>query len=167
LGKVISQEELILHRREWKGNGKRVVLAVGCFDLLHPGHIRLLEQARNYGDIVVVGVLSDVSARATCAEAARRAAMVKRPITPAAERCEVLAAFAAVDCVFEVDASAFPDLLGRLRPDIAVEGAEPSSPMSLVWAAAKATGLVDVVRIPLEPGHSTSRLIERITQLRA
>jgi rfaE bifunctional protein nucleotidyltransferase chain/domain len=167
LGKVISQKDLILRRPEWKGNGEKLVFVAGCFDLLHPGHVRLLEQARNHGDIVVVGVFDDASAHAAHAGSARSPASVSRPITPACERSEVLAALAAVDYVFEFDASLFPDLLGRLQPDVAIEGSEPSSPMSLAWAAAKATGLVDVVRIPLEPGHSTSRLIERITQLPA
>ena len=167
MGKVISQEDLILRRREWKGNGKKLVFVAGCFDLLHPGHIRLLEEARNHGDIVVVGVFDDASVRTTQASSARGPGSVERPVMPAYERSEVLAALAAVDYVFEVDASLFPDLLGRLQPDVAIEGSEPSTPMSLAWAAVKATGLVDIVRIPLEPGHSTSRLIERITQLRA
>jgi rfaE bifunctional protein nucleotidyltransferase chain/domain len=167
LGRVISQEELILRRREWKDNGHKVVFIAGRFDLLHPGHIRLFEQAREHGDIVVVGVFDDASARSTPADSGQSLAIVDRPITPACERSEVLASLAAVDYVFEFDASRFPDLLGRLQPDAAVEGAEPSSPMSLAWGAAKAAGLIDVVRIPLEPGHSTSRIIERITQLRA
>lgn len=168
MGKVLSLDELVLHGHEWKGDGKKIVFVAGYFDLLHPGHIRLLEQAHSYGDIVVVGVLSDpfVSTPAAGAVPARTCG-VKRPITPAAERAEVLAALAAVDFAFEFDSDSFSDLLGRLQPDLAVEGAEPSSPMSLAWAAAKATGLGDVIRIPLEPGHSTSRLIERITQLRA
>ena len=56
MGQVISQDDLILQRQIWKGNGQSVVFVSGCFDLLHPGHIRLLEQARSYGDVLVVGV---------------------------------------------------------------------------------------------------------------
>lgn len=163
MGKIVSQEDIILHRRAWKESGQKVALIVGCFDLLHPGHIRLFEQAHTYGDTVVVGVLDD----ACVAAAAGVRGVVKRPVTPASERCEVLAALAAVGYVFELDEKSLPDLLGRLQPDYVVEGAEPASPLSLAWAAANATGLVQLVRIPLEPGHSTSRLIERITQLRA
>ncbi len=59
---VVSQSELILQRREWKRNGKRVVCALGVFDLLHPGHLRLLEQARALGDILVVAMESDARA---------------------------------------------------------------------------------------------------------
>lgn len=79
---VVSQSELILQRSEWKRNGKRVIYATGVFDLLHPGHIRLLEQARALGDILVVGVHSDLRAR--------RAKGPNRPVTPAAERAEIL-----------------------------------------------------------------------------
>ena len=58
MGCVISQDELILRRAEWKRNGKRVVFASGAFDLLHPGHVRLIEQARSHGDVLVVGIES-------------------------------------------------------------------------------------------------------------
>jgi cytidyltransferase-like protein len=132
--------------------------------LLNPGHIRLLEQARNYGDILVVGVLSDASARARPSAPPRE--RIQRPITPAGERSEVLAALAAVDYVFEFEVSKLPDLLTEMQPDVAVEGAGPSSLASLSSFAAKAAGL-PLVRIPLEPGHSTRRLIERIAQLGA
>ncbi|MGA7030172.1 MAG: adenylyltransferase/cytidyltransferase family protein, partial [Candidatus Acidiferrales bacterium] len=62
---IVSQSELILQRREWKRNGKSVVCAAGAFDLLHPGHIRLLEQSRGLGDILVVALQSDASVRAS------------------------------------------------------------------------------------------------------
>lgn len=164
MSKVVSQEDLILRRRQWNEDGRKAALVAGCFDLLHPGHIRLLEQAHKHAEIVVVGVLDDAC---VSAPAVRRPGSVTRPITPVGERCEALAALAAVDYVFEFDTKSLPDLLGRLRPDFIVEGAEPSSPLSFAWAAATATGLIQLVRIPLEPGHSTSRLVERITQLHA
>jgi len=63
LAQVVSQDSLILQRRKWKDNGQCVVFVSGCFDLLHPGHIRLLEQARSHGDILIVGVQSDASFR--------------------------------------------------------------------------------------------------------
>ena len=63
MAQVVSQDNLILQRRKWKDNGQCVVFVAGCFDLLHPGHIRLLEQARSHGDILVVGVQSDASVR--------------------------------------------------------------------------------------------------------
>src|SRR5580658_3546961 len=91
---VISQGELILQRSEWKRNGKRVVCVTGVFDLLHPGHIRLLEQARALGDVLVVAIQSDAQARDQKGPS--------RPITPIAERAEIVAAFQAVDAVVEL-----------------------------------------------------------------
>ncbi len=163
MGKVVSQDEIILQRREWKGEGKRVVFVAGCFDLLHPGHIRLLEEAHSRGDVIVVGVLSD---KAVETGWDRSFPGVKRPITPAAERAEVLAALAAVDHVFEIEGDSFADLLRRFAPDVIVGGADASFAASPLVIAAKAAG-IEVVRIPLEPGHSASRLIERISQLRS
>jgi rfaE bifunctional protein nucleotidyltransferase chain/domain len=163
LGKVVSQDEIILQRREWKGEGKRVAFVAGCFDLLHPGHIRLLEESRSHGDVVAVGVLSDKSV-----ETGRDRSFpgVKRPITPVAERAEVLAALAAVDYVFEIESDSFADLLRRFAPDVIAGGADESFAKSPLSTAAKAAG-IEVIHIPLEPGHSASRLIERISQLRS
>jgi rfaE bifunctional protein nucleotidyltransferase chain/domain len=158
VGHVVSQDELILYRSEWKRNGKRVVFASGRFDLLHPGHIRLLEQARQLGEILVVGVESDASMRASSRPNDAANSSLERPITPASERMELLAALAAVDCAVEFDASTPRDLLTRLQPDVIVTGG--SDP-----ANRKAESMI--VSIPLEPGFSTSRLIDRITQLRA
>jgi rfaE bifunctional protein nucleotidyltransferase chain/domain len=158
VGHVVSQDELILYRSEWKRNGKRVVFASGRFDLLHPGHIRLLEQARQLGEILVVGVESDASMRASSRPNDAANSSLERPITPASERMELLAALAAVDCAVEFDASTPKDLLTRLQPDVIVTGG--SDP-----ANRKAESMI--VSIPLEPGFSTSRLIDRITQLRA
>jgi rfaE bifunctional protein nucleotidyltransferase chain/domain len=158
VGQVISQDDLILHRSEWKRNGKRVVFASGRFDLLHPGHIRLLEQARNLGEILVVGVQSDAAIRASSGRAQAPKDGLKRPITPASERMEILAALAAVDYAVEFDAPTPNGLVARLEPDIVVVGAGD---------AATPCPAGKIVSIPLEPGYSTSRLIERITQLRA
>lgn len=157
MGQVVSQEKLILHRGEWKRNGRRVVFVSGRFDLLHPGHIRLLEQARKLGEILVVGVQSDAAVHASSAGGPTKNCP-ERPITPASERMEILAAIAAVDYAIEFDAPTPNDLLAQLEPDIvAVGGGDPAG-----GNAGK-----KIVRIPLEPGFSTSRLIDRITQPRA
>jgi len=158
VGHVVSQDELILHRSEWKRNGKRVVFASGRFDLLHPGHIRLLEQARKLGEILVVGVESDASVRAWSERNDAANSSLARPITPASERMEILAALAAVDYALEFEESTQKDLLARLQPDVIVTGGGDPTGRN---ADSK------VVSIPLEPGFSTSRLIDRITQLRA
>jgi rfaE bifunctional protein nucleotidyltransferase chain/domain len=158
---VVSQSELILQRREWKRNGKRVVCAMGVFDLLHPGHVRLLEQARTFGEILVVGVRSDARAREEKGPT--------RPVTPASERAEILAALAAVDfAVVLSDEQAENEFIAQLLPDMVVQGRASGASRNTVAEneAARAAG-VKVIQIPPEPGHSTSRLIERIKQLRA
>ena len=158
---VVSQSELILQRREWKRNGKRVVCAMGVFDLLHPGHVRLLEQARAFGEILVVGVQSDARAREEKGP--------NRPVTPASERAEILAALAAVDfAVVMSDEQAENEFIAQLLPEMVVQGRASGASRNIVAEneAARAAG-VKVIQIPPEPGHSTSRLIERIKQLRA
>src|SRR4029077_14401242 len=85
LGKVVSQDELILHRSEWKRNGKGVVFASGSFDLLHPGHVRLLEQARALGEVLVVGVATNAAGRAKSGNAPAPHRRTASPITPAEE----------------------------------------------------------------------------------
>lgn len=166
LGKVVSQDELILHRSEWKRNGNRVVFASGSFDLLHPGHVRLLEQARGLGEVLVVGVESDAAVRAKSGKAAAPNSNLARPITPAEERMEILAALAAVDYVVESDAPTPRDLLARLKADVVVEGGGDSDPAFTDRSEAR-TMEPRIVYIPLEPGYSISRLIARIKLLTA
>jgi rfaE bifunctional protein nucleotidyltransferase chain/domain len=165
LGSVLSQDELILRRSEWKRNGQRVVFASGCFDLLHPGHIRLLEQARSHGDVLIVGVEDDASAGH---KEAPESSLPQRPITPAAERAEIVAALAAVDYAVEYDAGSARDLLARLAPEVVVKGGDPGSNQAAFQEdEASTVAGSKVVRIPLEPGHSAARLIERIRNLSA
>jgi cytidyltransferase-like protein len=161
LGQVVSQGELASRRGGWKRNGQAVVCASGGFDLLHPGHTRFLEQARALGNVLIVAVESDAQVREqfspTTINSPDRSSKVRRPITPATERAEILASLACVDCVVELDGpleeflSSFePEILAVARNSVAV--APAASPLQLV-------------RIPLEPGFSTTGLIERITQL--
>ncbi len=166
MGKVVSQDELILLRGEWKRNGRKMVFASGCFDLLHPGHVRLLEQARDLGDLLVVGVETDASARARIAAEAGAIANTDRPLTHLPERMEILAAFASVDYVFEFDVQEAKSLLARLQPDVIVEGGAENI-QATRQAGATARAGTKIVRIPLEPGHSTTRLIQRIKQIPA
>jgi len=165
LGCVISQDELILRRAEWKRNGKRVVFASGAFDLLHPGHVRLIEQARSHGDVLVVGIESETNSRGRT-DAQRGSSGLL--ITPSAERVEIIAALGAVDFAVEFDPNSSPQFATRLAPDVIVLGGNPASDkkaLPLDESSSSAAG--KVVRIPLEPGHSTARLIERIKNLNA
>jgi rfaE bifunctional protein nucleotidyltransferase chain/domain len=135
------------------------VCASGSFDLLHPGHIRLLEQARSLGDFLAVAVQGDRSVREQCRDA-RKAA---RPVTPAAERMEIVAALAAVDFVVPIEE---PEFLLQFAPDVFVEGGTGTRPeFGPQLSQLEALGS-RVVHIPLEPGYSTAQLIERITHLR-
>ena len=179
---VVSQSELILQRQDWKRNGKRVVCVAGAFDLLHPGHVRLLEQARGLGDILIVALQSDESVRIAMEQAdkligapaqspapapAHAGKPPARPITPAAERAEILAALASVDFVAIFEEATAAEFIARLAPDVFAQGGEGSRENACVDDdAIKAAG-GQMVRLPLEPGYSTSRLVERITELQA
>lgn len=163
MGEVVAQDELILRRAEWKRNGRRVVFVSGAFDLLHPGHVRLLEQARALGDILVAGVQSDAAVRAAVQNPAR-------PVNPAAERAEILAGLASVDWVVEFDAASPAPLVAQLAPDVIVEGADPrqtaeSSPNRDAGDTTPSPAGAKLVRIPLEPGYSAGRLLDRIKEL--
>jgi rfaE bifunctional protein nucleotidyltransferase chain/domain len=171
---VLSQSDLILQRQEWKRNGKRVVCVAGAFDLLHPGHVRLLEQARGLGDILIVALQSDESVRVAAEQAEKligaagpavAESFLARPITPADERAEILAALAAVDFVAIFEGATASEFIARLAPDFFAQGGEGSRENAEDDAVKAAGG--QVVRLPLEPGYSTSRLVERISQLQA
>ena len=132
---------------------KTVVFTNGVFDLLHVGHLRYLQQARALGDALIVGINSDRSVRAIKGPS--------RPVTPEHERAEILAALECVDAVVVFDEETPHDLIAALLPDVLVKGAD--------WAADAIVGrdIVEarggrVVRVPIEPGHSTSAILERI-----
>lgn len=133
--------------------GKTIVFTNGVFDLLHPGHVRYLTHARSLGDLLVVGVNSDRSVRANKGR--------NRPITPEAERTEILEALSCVDAVVAFDESTPHDLIAVLQPDVLVKGAD--------WAEDAIVGrdIVEahggrVVRVAIEPGYSTTAIIQKI-----
>ena len=133
--------------------GRRVVFTNGVFDLLHPGHIRYLRDARALGDVLIVAVNSDRSVRANKGPG--------RPIAPEQERAEVLAALAAVDAVVIFDEETPHEIISRIHPDVLVKGAD--------WGPGNIVGrdIVEarggrVVRLELAPGFSTTALIEKV-----
>jgi D-beta-D-heptose 7-phosphate kinase/D-beta-D-heptose 1-phosphate adenosyltransferase len=147
--------DLARERLAWRDAGKRVVLTNGCFDLLHPGHIALLEAARREGDVLVVALNSDASVR--CLKGAGR------PVVPEAERAESLLALEAVDHVVLYDEPTPIEAIRTLLPDVLVKGAD--------WAANEVVGRTEVeaaggrlVRVALVPGRSTSAILDRIRQ---
>ena len=114
--KILSREALRKRLEDHRRRNQRIVLANGCFDLLHVGHIRYLEGARREGDVLVVGVNSDASECALKGEG--------RPILPAAARAELVAALAAVDYVVIFDEPNVEALLATLRPDVHAKGTD-------------------------------------------
>jgi D-beta-D-heptose 7-phosphate kinase/D-beta-D-heptose 1-phosphate adenosyltransferase len=123
------------------------------FDLLHPGHLRYLQEARRLGDALIVGINSDRSAQAIKGEG--------RPIVPAAERAEVLAAFACVDAVVVFDEDTPQEIISKIQPDVLVKGADWPADRIIGRDVVEARG-GRVVRVPLAEGHSTSGIIEKI-----
>jgi rfaE bifunctional protein nucleotidyltransferase chain/domain len=169
LGQVVSQAELISLRGGWKHAGQVVVCASGCFDLLHPGPIHLLEHAKLLGDFLVVAIESDAAARARIGRGSdllRNAP--QRPVAPATEPVEILAVFAAVDYTTEFDARSSSEFLARLLPDVAVVGgpADKSSIARNQQGQIERLGC-EIVRVPLEPGYSTTLLIDPVLELRS
>ena len=143
--------------------------AYGRFNLLHPGHIRLLEHARSLGDILVVAIERDlaISAQPKKGDPAPQARPLS-PITPAAERAEILAALAAVDFVAVLESDSAHPFLARFLPDVVTVGGNPSADSAARRDLAELERLgCKIVCVPLEPGYSTARLIDRIRELRA
>ena len=131
-----------------------VVFTNGVFDLLHVGHVHLLETARGLGAALVVGVNSDASAR-------RLGKAADRPLVTERERARVLAALSGVDCVVVFDADTPLDLIRALRPDVLVKGADYDL-TDIVGASEVVSWGGRVERVPLVAGSSTTDLVRRI-----
>lgn len=152
MGETLSNDELVERRGQWRNEGKTVVFTNGCFDLLHPGHVRLLETARSKGDVLVVAINSDSSVRGLKGP--------QRPVLPEQERAAILASLAAVDAVTVFTEETPNALLERLLPDVLVKGSDWSH-----WIAGReiveAAG-GKVFPIPVEPGYSTTDVVNTI-----
>jgi D-glycero-beta-D-manno-heptose 1-phosphate adenylyltransferase len=133
--------------------GERVVFTNGCFDLLHPGHVRYLGAARALGDVLVLGLNGDASVR--------RLKGPGRPILTAAERAEVLAGLAAVDHVVVFDEDTPRELIAAIGPDVLVKGADWKLEDIVGRAEVEARG-GRVERVSIVPGVSTTELLRRI-----
>jgi D-glycero-beta-D-manno-heptose 1-phosphate adenylyltransferase len=149
---VLTLDEAILRFGREKRNGRRVVFTNGCFDILHPGHIKTLEHARELGDVLIVGINSDASV-----------GQLKpgRPLIPQDERAEILAALACVDAVVIFDEPTPREIVAALLPDVLVKGGD--------WADNKIIGREEVeaaggrvVSVPVLPGYSTTEILRKI-----
>jgi rfaE bifunctional protein nucleotidyltransferase chain/domain len=135
-----------------RAEGRRIVFTNGVFDILHPGHLRYLQAARRHGDLLIVGLNSDASVRRNKGPA--------RPINPEGERAEVLAALDCVDAVSIFDDETPADIIRRVQPDILVKGADWPADQIVGRDTVEARG-GRVILEPVEPGYSTTGLIER------
>jgi len=139
-------------RQAWKREGKVVVFTNGCYDLLHPGHIRLLEQARSLGDVLILALNSDASVR--------RAKGPTRPLLDEGERAELALALEAVDAVTLFDEETPRELIAVVLPDVLIKGADWAHFIAGKEEVEAAGG--KVMTVALEPGYSTTNIVERV-----
>ena len=152
-----TRDEAIKFVARERSRGRIIVFTNGVFDILHPGHIRYLRDARALGDLLIVGVNSDRSVRAL-------AKAPDRPINSEHERAEVLAALASVDAVVVFDEDTPHEIISALQPDILVKGADWGEDAIVGRDVVEARG-GKVVRIDLAAGYSTTSIINKIRQL--
>lgn len=154
-GRLVTLEELRNLRAEWAAQGKVVVLTNGCFDVLHVGHARYLNEARRLGDVLVVGVNDDASVA--------RHKGPERPIVGQDDRAELVASLASVDYVVLFPEDTATALVTAIRPDIYVKGGEygPDGKELPEAEAVQAYG-GRVELLPMVPGRSTTDLIRHI-----
>ena len=136
-----------------RARGGTVVFTNGVFDLLHPGHIRYLQEARRLGEALIVGLNSDRSVRANKGP--------ERPITPESERAEILLALECVDAVAIFDQDTPAEIVKRIQPDILVKGSDWGPDNIIGRDTVEASG-GRVVRMPLLEGYSTTALLRRV-----
>jgi D-beta-D-heptose 7-phosphate kinase/D-beta-D-heptose 1-phosphate adenosyltransferase len=153
--KIKAKDELRDILDGLKGRGKRIVFTNGCFDILHIGHIRCLEEAKKEGDILIVAINSDRSIRSIKGPS--------RPFTPETERAEVLSALACVDYVVIFDEPDPLELISSLKPNILVKGGDWTPETTIGREVVEGMG-GKVVIIPQVQGVSTSAFVDRIVR---
>ena len=151
--KIVGRDAMVEERRRLRDRGESLVFTNGCFDLLHAGHVRYLERARALGDRLLVAVNTDETVRALKGEG--------RPVTPLADRMEVLAALRVVDYVVAFDERTPASVIEEILPDVLVKGGDWSLPHIVGRDVVERSG-GRVVSLPFESGYSTTSLFERI-----
>jgi len=154
MGLILTRDQAVRFVGEQRAAGRRVVFTNGVFDILHPGHVRYLADAKAHGDVLIVGVNSDASVR-------RLEKGPDRPVNPELERAEVLAALRVVDAVVVFDEDTPHEIVSALQPDILAKGADWAAD-AIVGRDVVEAGGGKVVRIDLSPGYSTSAIVERL-----
>ncbi len=151
--KLLKKNDLVQTAGKLQKTGKRIVFTNGCFDILHVGHVRYLTAAKSEGDVLVVGLNSDVSVKSIKGE--------KRPIVSQAQRAEVLAGLTCVDYITFFDEPDPLTLIRSLVPDVLVKGDDWPEDRIIGADFVKSKG-GRVVRVPVVPGASTSQIIKQI-----
>jgi D-glycero-beta-D-manno-heptose 1-phosphate adenylyltransferase len=152
LGSIYSRQELVALRADWKRDGKRVVFTNGCYDIVHPGHIRLLERARSLGDVLILALNTDASVQ--------RLKGPTRPMISQDDRAELASSLAAVDAVTFFDEETPRELIAAVLPDVLVKGADWAHFIAGREEVEAAGG--QVLALPLEPGYSTTDIVQEI-----
>jgi D-glycero-beta-D-manno-heptose 1-phosphate adenylyltransferase len=149
----MTRDEAVGFVQSLRAAGKTVVFTNGVFDLLHPGHVRYLQQARGLGDALIIGVNSDRSVRAIKGP--------ERPVTNERERAEVIEALACVDAAVVFDEDTPHRIISAIQPDVLVKGADWAEDAIIGRDVVEARG-GRVVRMPVESGYSTTSMLDRI-----
>ncbi|MBO0722494.1 MAG: D-glycero-beta-D-manno-heptose 1-phosphate adenylyltransferase [Blastocatellia bacterium] len=157
MGEVLSLKQMLSERERLRSQKRKVVFTNGCFDLIHPGHVRILREARSLGDALIVAINSDRSVRELKGP--------NRPILNENERAEVLAALACVDYVITFDDVLPRETIKAIRPDVLVKGGDYTPDTIVGRAEVEAQG-GEVKSLSYIEGFSTSDLIERIRKLK-
>jgi rfaE bifunctional protein nucleotidyltransferase chain/domain len=152
LGQFYTREQLVNVRAQWKREKKTVVFTNGCYDILHPGHIRLLESARSMGDVLILALNTDASVQ--------RIKGPTRPLIPERDRADLACALAAVDAVTFFDEDTPRELIAAVLPDILIKGADWAHFIAGREEVEAAGG--KVLALALEPGYSTTGIVEEI-----
>ena len=148
MGAIYTRSELVQARARWRTAGKTVVFTNGCYDLLHPGHVRLLEQARSLGDVLILALNTDASVA--------RLKGPSRPLIAEQERARMAGALTAVDAVAFFDEDTPRELIAAVLPDILIKGADWAHFVAGREEVEAAGG--KVMLLPLEPGFSTTNI---------
>ena len=149
---ILTRTELVDLRAQWKTEGKTVVFTNGCYDILHPGHIRLLETARSRGDVLILALNTDASVQRMKGPA--------RPLINENERAKLAASLEAVDAVTFFDEDTPRELIAVVLPDVLVKGADWNHFVAGREEVESVGGCVETVT--LEPGYSTTNIIQKI-----
>jgi rfaE bifunctional protein nucleotidyltransferase chain/domain len=152
LASLLNRAQVVAARAEWKRTGKKVVFTNGCYDVLHPGHIRLLEKARSLGDILILALNTDSSVQ--------RLKGPNRPLLSETERAEVASGLEAVDAVTFFDEDTPRELIAAVLPDVLIKGADWAHFIAGREEVEAAGG--QVLALPLEPGYSTTNIVEEL-----